>query len=68
MVTDAFSSSIFLPLGQVAAVIRRDGAAMLARHPDYIDFLAESLKNNNAKRTLEEREEELGKVLFSCFK
>ena len=58
-------SSIFLPVGQIAAVIRRDSDAMLARHPDYSDFISGSLKNNHAKKTLEEKEEELGNILFN---
>jgi len=67
--TDTTETRPLLAVGQISAVVRRDSSAMLARHPEYSDFVKESLENsmNDGKpsnfKDFEEMEDVLGTML-----
>lgn len=68
--TDLDSSKLFIPAGQIPAVIRRDSVAMVSRHPAYPEYLRQSFREVYGQskmsdwNSVEDGEEKLGKLLI----
>jgi len=63
----------FLPVGELSAVVRRDCASMVSRHPYYADFIQDSLGRRSGRantldlKIIEDGEDKVGELLMKRF-